>query len=303
MKKRGFITIATGNLYYYKLAANLLLSYRYHSKNPLPFAVLAEEENEYTALFDDVLIVSDSCHSFMDKFKLLKMCPYQETIFLDSDSLAYGDLNEFFSLFENSTDFSGLGENFGLNETGKGQYDVENIGKYAERISYKAWIHAGLIFMRNNGDSLIHFYDDCMDIYNNWNNLNITKWPGSYDEGTFGIAMPMNGMKAEYEEPTMLCFLPAVKKFIHADIVRGELSYIHGSGIPVDGNGIFLHFATRNTHLPLYIYEVNRLHKEIGGESSFIVRMKASPAYRWLLEFKYFATRCRDVFRRVLGEM
>ena len=46
----GFLTIAAGDEKYYKMAANLLQSYRYFSKSPLPFAILADRENEYTAV-------------------------------------------------------------------------------------------------------------------------------------------------------------------------------------------------------------------------------------------------------------
>ena len=45
----GFITIATGDAQYYKIAVNLLHSYRWFSKAPVPFAILADQENEYTA--------------------------------------------------------------------------------------------------------------------------------------------------------------------------------------------------------------------------------------------------------------
>lgn len=47
---RGFVTIATGKEEYYRLAHNLLLSYKYHTENPLPFALLCDRENEYTCV-------------------------------------------------------------------------------------------------------------------------------------------------------------------------------------------------------------------------------------------------------------
>jgi hypothetical protein len=47
----GFITIATGDVQYYKMAANLLHSYRYFSENPLPFAIFADTKtNTQTSL-------------------------------------------------------------------------------------------------------------------------------------------------------------------------------------------------------------------------------------------------------------
>lgn len=106
---KGFITIATGKPYYYQLAANLVQSYRYHTKQAMPFAILAEEENEYTALFDDVVVVKDAKRTFMDKFLLFELCPYDETIFIDADSLCYGDLNAYWDLFKDATDFSAVG--------------------------------------------------------------------------------------------------------------------------------------------------------------------------------------------------
>lgn len=92
---RGFITIATGDIYYYKLAANLLKSYRYTTKKVMPFAIICEEENQYTDLFDVVVITKDASKSFMDKLLLLKLCPFDENVFLDSDILAYHDLNNY----------------------------------------------------------------------------------------------------------------------------------------------------------------------------------------------------------------
>lgn len=57
MGTKGFITVATGSDKYYKVAENLLKSYRLFSKDPLPFAILADRENEYTKAFDKVLLI------------------------------------------------------------------------------------------------------------------------------------------------------------------------------------------------------------------------------------------------------
>ena len=35
---KGFVTIATGREEYYKLASNLLASYKYHTTRPMPWA-------------------------------------------------------------------------------------------------------------------------------------------------------------------------------------------------------------------------------------------------------------------------
>ena len=56
---RGFVTIATGDEQYYRIAANLLRSYRFFSASPMPFALICDRENEYSAEFDHTIILKD----------------------------------------------------------------------------------------------------------------------------------------------------------------------------------------------------------------------------------------------------
>ena len=147
---RGFITIATGKKHYSEIAANLLKSYRYFSKSPFPFAVIAEEHNEYTDLFDDVIITNEATRSFMDKFLLMKLCPYDETIFIDADSFAYSDLNCFWDFFKDATDFSAIGINYDKNDPEGAWYNIEDIWKYGDLIPYKCRVHSGVMFVRKS---------------------------------------------------------------------------------------------------------------------------------------------------------
>ena len=89
--KRGFVTIATGQERYYKLARNLLLSYRLFAENPVPFAIIADQENKYTDEFDNVIVISDASNSYNDKLKLFRELPYDETIFIESFTLKFLD--------------------------------------------------------------------------------------------------------------------------------------------------------------------------------------------------------------------
>ena len=94
---KGFLTIATGREEYYRIASNLLRSYRMFCKTPLPFAILADKENTYTEGFDDVIIFPERANnSYLDKLSLGEYLPYDINIFIDADCLAYGDLNQLF---------------------------------------------------------------------------------------------------------------------------------------------------------------------------------------------------------------
>ena len=113
---RGFVTIATGDEQYFRFARNLLMSYKLFTSQPMPFAIACDQENAYTALFDDVVILSPSAqtagHSFWTKFELLIHAPYDETIFIDADCLAYADLNGYWQYFSDADDFTGCGTNY-----------------------------------------------------------------------------------------------------------------------------------------------------------------------------------------------
>ena len=99
---RGFVTLAVGDEKYYKLATNLLNSYKYNTKNFMPFAIIADRCNEYTEKFDKVVLLERATYSYMDKLEMLNHPPYDENIFIDADCLAYGDINEFWRYFPES---------------------------------------------------------------------------------------------------------------------------------------------------------------------------------------------------------
>ncbi len=294
---KGMITIATGNKHYYEIAANLLLSYRMFSKNPLPFAIIAEEENEYTALFDDVVITTEAKRSFTDKFLLLKLCPYDENIFFDADCLAYGDLNEYWDLFKDATDFSALGENFNLDDNNGAWYNIDGIGEYGQMISYKTRVHAGVMFIRKT-PKVAKIYDDCMKLYSVFDKLTFHTCPNSIDECILGVAMPMNGMKCEVEIAHMMAAYPCLTQ-LKANILQGELSYT----TPWYGyteNGILIHWGTKQTYKPLYLFEVECLNCK-GKDDSFISTLKYKYRFRYIVLVSANIPReINNLFKRVV---
>lgn len=273
---RGFITIATGKKHYYEIAANLLISYRHFSKNPLPFAIIANEENEYTKQFDDVIIIPNASGTFMDKFLLLNHCPYDETIFFDADSLAFGDLNEYWEFFANATDFSALGKQYDLSDNNGAWYNIKDVGRYGKLIKYKTRVHAGVLFIRKS-DKLKKFYDDCVELYNNYDSILFHSFPGCKDECIFGLAMPMNGMRACPVKPEMIAFFPCLLK-IKTDIIRGFLAY-ETPWHPYISNGIWLHWSTVQTYKYLYRFNVRCLRQMV-SESSQTFAQKMLYNYR-----------------------
>lgn len=147
-KTKGFITVATGSDEYYRLARNLLHSYHYFCRKPLPFAVLTDQRNEWTAEFDNVILFKNgAANSYLDKLSLGEYLPYDINIFIDSDCLAYGDLNKLFEYFETADDFSCFGRVLPLSDK-TGWFEYENLGELQEKVSYVVGLHGGIYYMR-----------------------------------------------------------------------------------------------------------------------------------------------------------
>ena len=309
---KGFVTIATGDIKYYRMAYYLLLSYKYHTSNPLPFAIIAEEENRYTKEFDKVILTSEVSHSFMDKLLMLKLIAWDEAIFFDADTLAFGDLNEYWNVFTKATDFSSIGVNVGLNESGA-WYDVDGIGPFGKRIAYKTRVHLGVAYIRNT-DSIRKLYADCLDIYSKYDKLHIHTNPTCYDEVILGIAMPMNNMKAEPEPARMMACYPCLIS-LSGDMKKGTLSYSTSWGTCIKDNGILVHFGSANTSVALYRYstewlDYNRKSQEASLKDILLYqwRLRKLPLfiYDCILETKIFVShlvpRMKKYMRKRMGK-
>lgn len=146
---RGFVTVATGSERYYALAVNLLRSYRRNGGGSVPFAIIAEEENRYTAEFDKVVLMPSPAHSYLDKLRLFECLPWEETIFIDADCLVYGRIDDWWAYFENAADFSCFGYAYDDLNTGRGWFRWEDMGVFKEQICFVPSFSGGIYYIRN----------------------------------------------------------------------------------------------------------------------------------------------------------
>lgn len=254
---RGFITIATGAEKYYRLAKNLLLSYKLFCDHPYPFAILCDKENEYTALFDEVVLFQPGEHPYFDKFELLKRAPFDETIFIDADCLAYADLNNLWEYFAASDDFSGCGTNYPI-DSEKGLFQDGCVGKYNGRVHWKPDIHGGLYFIRR-GTVCDAIYADCQEIARNYSQY---RWPdicAPYaDEPVLCLAMAANGCHAMDADPQNYG-IPWEVTQLECDLFTGKCRYAT-EWHPLVEQGFMIHWSVRYTKKPLYRFETEKLY-------------------------------------------
>lgn len=256
-KTRGFVTIATGDKRYYMLAANLLASYKRQSDHPLPFAIIAEEENEYTRLFDTTVIIDTPARSFMDKIKLPEYVPYDENIFIDADCLVYQDINFLFDYFDKGIGlFSAIGEELPL-DSDEGWFKKENIGEFADQIAYVAHLHGGMYFIRKDKEKADLFIQTCKKIITQYSNYQFRIFEKPADEPVFALVMAVHHLPMVPYQPDIMCFYPSAVSF-DADIriQRALFEVPWYTGVI---NGKIVHWANFNTNKAVYRREVDRL--------------------------------------------
>ena len=278
---RGFVTIATGNMKYYKMAYILMKSYKLTSDNPMPFALICDSTNKYTEEFDEVIVIQNATKSYLDKIELLKIAPFDETIFIDADCIAFNDLNIYWDIFGTATDFSCFGKSF---EPGseEGWYEYKDLGKYKEKVRKIIDFHGGIYFIRK-GAVCDRIYDECVEIIKDYNTFKFKKFKKPADEPILALAMAVHGCDVCTAESHYFAWLKRTRR-IKADFFSKRLNYIF-EGKKAE-NGRLMHFGTARTIGSLYQIESAKVEFQVkhnrkwsvlqAGVNSVILYVKAS---------------------------
>ena len=246
-KTRGFLTLATGDLHYYRLAANLLASYRRHTAAALPFAILADRENRYTAKFDRCILLEHPGHCYLDKLHLAQQLPFDETLFIDADCLAYGDLNRIFAWFQEADDVSCHGRVLPLTDT-TGWFDYAHLGPLQDRIRYCVGLHGGLYYIRRT-EKAAAVFQTARELAERYGDFHFRgNFPTPGDEPVMALAMALHQCRPIPFHPEGICCYWERKSELSLNIWAGR------ARLP-EGRTILVHWGTRFTRKWCY-----RLH-------------------------------------------
>lgn len=260
---KGFITVATGQTHFYVLAHNLLLSYRYHSRKPMPFAILCDRKNEWTADFDEVVIIDNPAYSYYDKLRILDLSPFDETLFIDADCLAYRDLNGLWDYFKDSPDI-GLAGRVWPKDYAHGWWKHENLGALQDKVDYQVKCQGGLYYVRNNGKDLPAIMETCRYIEEHYQEYHFSIFEKVLeDETILCLAAAVHHLRPAVAWDELFAYYPETR-CLSANIRTGHFRHIwkDGPGKP-NNKASFIHFGTLNTLCPqsdgIYYREVYRL--------------------------------------------
>lgn len=253
---RGFVTIATGRDHYYILARNLLRSCRKQARKYIRFAILCDRENEYTEEFDDVVIMDGASCSYMDKLQLGRYSPYEESIFIDADSLFLGDPAVLWEDFAPMGDFSGYGAPIPLDVPG-GWFYYEHTGKFQDQLTFNVQMHGGLYYFRRT-ETGSEVFSRAIYLAQHYSEYKFAHFTEPADEPVLALSMAVSGCEP-CQAKNRICFVPALPKTPKVSV---------SGGLTLEGqpfNPVILHFVTANTRRFLYTYLTHLLN---GGKAS-----------------------------------
>lgn len=278
---KGFVTVATGKEWYYVLARNLLRSYRDNCKKPVRFAVIADKENEYTKEFDDVVILKNPSCSWMDKMEILKVCPYDENIFIDADCLIYKDINFLWEIFKEADDFSCFGEELPLNS--KEGWFTREAGKMYQ-IHFITHLHGIMYFVRP-GSKIDKMYNLCQKIISDYDSIKFRAFNDVLaDEPVFALAMAVMNFHPVERKPEYYCFVPFAK-WVRTNYINRTVSFQNSKDGKVN-NCCIVHWGHRNTKLAKYKSDSQKLNYYYKCNLNWKDKIRGWFLYR--IDFLYF---------------
>lgn len=255
---RGFVTLAVGDESYYKMAQNLLLSYRFHTKKDIPFAIICDRENYYTTSFDNVVIIEKTTLSYLDKLAVLDIAPFDENIFIDADCLIYGDLNDYWQYMP-KTGMGCFGKSLDL-DSHDGWFEKDNVGEYKDKIKFIPQMHGGVILF-NTDELTKRIYKLASNIGQHYSDYVFRYFSRPADEPIMALAMTVcDAHPIELPPPIarqFLLFYPLAVK-VDCNLSTGKLRYMDMNGYWTD-NVKILHWQNANTKRAKYKIEVARI--------------------------------------------
>lgn len=297
---KGFITVATGKEQYYEIARNLLLSYRFATKEPLPFAILCEEENEYTKEFDIVKVYPKATRSYLDKLEMFDLLPFDINIFIDADCLCFSDINRLFDIFENADDFCCYGRVLPL-EDKTGWFEYENLNEDLQKqIDYVVGLHGGIYYIRRT-EKAKKVLDTAKEFTKNYADY---KFKGKFetpgDEPVVALSMAVNKCKPiPHEISSLVCWWEFENAF------KLDITNHHAHCHPLNTKTDIVHWGTRFTKSIPYLKEMAALNLAINNAD--LKEIKKSNKYYDGLFFKQrintFKNRVINKIKRTLKKV
>ena len=274
---KGYITLAVGNEYYYYLAKNLAMSYAYNRPDEgyIPMAVITDKAGKkyLSDYFDDIIIAGsdlsakDKQKGFNLKLRIYDHTPYDETIFIDSDSLIFKNPDFLFDWFElNGSEVSVIGKRISASSeyTRRTCFFSEQAIKDYKLLEYPSF-NGGVYYFKKSDKA-----KECLDFAKevmapHYDECGMIRFNGKKgDEPAYALAM------AVYEMHPVSDKDGCAMKFNNRNVTSRDMSILsHKCKIVQSGEEFdpaILHISTINTYRTYYRKEVAALEAHFTGK-------------------------------------
>ncbi len=241
MGEFGVLTIATGSKRFVKMAVFLAISIRRTNPN-WPIALLTDSKDEYlNEFFDHIIPFSEDMPAgFTHKLFMYDYSPFEETLFIDSDSLVINDLTPFFAMMKVS-DVSAQGFKF---------TDREWAGVHAKDIIDKTGtkyllMHNGGVYYFKKSKKAYEVFRKAKNLLNEYEHLGFYKLRGkTAHEPLMSTAMSLNDMNAFDDQCRGMRTFVDISSSLEINVLKGKCEFYEFIGTNRRKvNPIIIHFS------------------------------------------------------------
>lgn len=314
--QRAVLTIATGRMLYWRLAVNLARSFMlWHKNSDIKFYLATDIDRPLPHDLSDVSIVrlppGQLGTGFSPKLHLDEIAPAQRTLFIDSDCLCVGNLDDIFDQFYGHSvasvgSLTSTGEWFGDIEERCRRFDVPSVP-----------VFVGSIYYLEKGETCKRVFSFAREVEQYYDQAGFVRLRGvPNEEPLVSIAMARNMQEPLGEDGTIkadammwsVIKCNVLEGIVETTFTNTDYDLIRGVKRETCPDLLIskpkiLHFNDRFTTFPPYTSEVMAmaLVKRLGLNKTIsrgIARL--SQEYPYWLETKLKNT-FRPLYRRFLG--
>lgn len=256
--KKGFLTVATGEYFHY-LAINMRNSYHYSQKQKYPLAVITDPDGEVLLrhYFDDVIVIPEKDAGYINKLRIQSLSPYDETIFIDADTLIVRDISDWWDVFGGSGfDVAVWGWNCDISNPRCGKLISP---KAAEKYGITRYIgfNGGVYYFKKTPKAE-HIYARAMELLDSYIEDEQYLFNGKMgDEPVMAVALLENGVYGIEDPDKKRMFCTPGMRNLKIDLLTGKCTF---TKYDYQVWPAVMHWGTLETKKPTYRREVRILN-------------------------------------------
>lgn len=232
----GIVTIALGEKRYIDMAKMLALSLIQIDPQIKRAVITDADKTEFDGLYD-IYVPHDIAlgKGLINKLYLDHYSPFEETLFIDADCLAFKPLDDTIALCQNHS-FVVFGDQI---NSGEWYMDVAEICKKFNLQSIPLF-NGGVYYFKKN-EVTTNIYNKARELYENYTGLNFVKIRESInEEPLIAVAMAINNIEAIDDEGAAMRTPIGINGALTLDILNKKC-YFNKAGVNVEP--AILHFA------------------------------------------------------------